>query len=146
MEIRGFIIKYSKRKAKKYRDEEKSLHKKVNDLQARSENNPHNKNIIFELQRARSCLKKIMLTKIKGAVLRSKVRWDEQGERNTKYFYSLEKRITILKQCQNSKMGEILTQKINSKSQKKQKSFMSHSTAPAISIPKMSVRYLIQKT
>ena len=33
MEIRGFTIKYSKRKAKKYRDEEKLLHKKVNDLQ-----------------------------------------------------------------------------------------------------------------
>jgi len=48
MEIRGFTIMYSKRKAKKYRDEEKSLHKKVNDLQARAENNPHNRNIILE--------------------------------------------------------------------------------------------------
>ena len=36
MEIRGFTIKYSKRKAKKNRDEEKLLHKKVNDLQTRS--------------------------------------------------------------------------------------------------------------
>ena len=58
MVIRGFTIKYSKRKAKKYRDEEKSLHKKVNDFQARAENNPHNRNIILELQRARYCLKK----------------------------------------------------------------------------------------
>ena len=57
MEIRGFTIKYSKRKAKKHRDEEKLLHKKVNDgLQARAENNPHNRNIILELQRARSQL------------------------------------------------------------------------------------------
>ena len=31
MEIRGFTIKYSKRKAKKHRDEEKLLDKKVND-------------------------------------------------------------------------------------------------------------------
>ena len=63
MDIRGFTIMYSKRKAKKYRDEEKLLHKKVNDLQARAENNPHNKNILLELQRARSdsSLKKIML-------------------------------------------------------------------------------------
>ena len=92
MEIRGFTIMYSKRKAKKYQDEEKSLHKKVNDLQARAENNPHNRNIILELQRARSCLKRVMLTKTKCAILRSKVRWHEEGERNTKYFYSLEKR------------------------------------------------------
>ena len=55
MEIRRFTIKYSKRKAKKYRDEEKLLHKKGNDLEARAENN---RNILLELQRAKSRLKK----------------------------------------------------------------------------------------
>ena len=93
MEIRGFKIKYSRRKAKKHRDEEKLLHKKGNDLQARAENNPHNRNNLLELQRAGSQLKKVMLTQTKGAILRSKVlvRWHEEGERNAKYFYSLEK-------------------------------------------------------
>ena len=33
-----------------------------------------------------------MLIKTKGAILRSMVRWHEEGKRNTKYFYSLEKR------------------------------------------------------
>ena len=42
--------------------------KKVNDLQARAENNAHNRNILLKLQRAR---KKIMLTKTKGVILRS---------------------------------------------------------------------------
>ena len=37
------------RKAKKYRDEEKLRHKKVNEPQARAENNPHNRNILLEL-------------------------------------------------------------------------------------------------
>ena len=37
MEIRGFTLQYSKRKAKKYRDEENSLYKKVKDLQANAE-------------------------------------------------------------------------------------------------------------
>ena len=67
MEIRGFTIKYSKQKVKKFPDEEILLHKKVNDLQARAENNPHNRNILIELQCTRSHLKKIMLTKTKGA-------------------------------------------------------------------------------
>ena len=58
MEIRGFTIKYSKRKAKKHRDEEIILHKKVNDLQARAENNPHNRNILLDLQRAKSQFQK----------------------------------------------------------------------------------------
>ena len=63
MEIRGFTIKYSRRKANKYRDDEKLLHKKVNDLQARAENNPHNRNIFLELQHARAHLKKkVILT------------------------------------------------------------------------------------
>ena len=103
MEIRGFTIKYSKRKAKKHRDEEKLLHKKVNDLQARAENNPHNRNILLELKRARSQLKKIMLTKTNGAILRSKVRWHE---RNTKYFYSLGKRHYDIKIVSKLRVGE----------------------------------------
>ena len=106
MEIRGFTIKYSKRIAKKHRDEEKVLHKKLNDLQARAENNPHDRNILLELQRARSHLKKIMLTKTKGAILRSKVRWHEEGERNTKYFYSLEKRHHDIKTVSKLKVGD----------------------------------------
>jgi len=66
-------VSFSK-KAKKYWDEEILLDKKVNDLQARAENNPYNRNIVFELQHARSRHKKIMLMKTKGAILRGKVR------------------------------------------------------------------------
>ena len=106
MEIRGFTIQYSKRKAKKNRDEEKLLHQKVNNLQTKAENNPHDRNIILELQRARSRLKKVMLIKTKGAILRSKVRWHEQGERNTKYFYGLEKRHHDIKTVSKLKVGE----------------------------------------
>ena len=97
---------YSKRKAKKFRDEEKLLHQKVNDLQVRANNNPHNRNIRLELQRATARLKKIMLTKTKGAILRSKVRWHEEGERNTKYFYSLEKRHHDIKTVSKLKVGD----------------------------------------
>ena len=106
MKIRGFTIMYSKRKAKKFRDEEKLLHQKVNDLQVRANNNPHNRNIRLELQRATARLKKIMLTKTKGAILRSKVRWHEEGERKTKYFYSLEKRHHDIKTVSKLKVGD----------------------------------------
>ena len=98
MEIRGFTLQYSKRKAKKHRDEEKSLYKKVNNLQANAEKNPHDKTAILELQLARARLRKITLLKTKGAILRSKARWHEEGERNTKYFFSLENAIMIIKQ------------------------------------------------
>jgi len=69
-----------------------------------------------------STLKRIMMYKTKGAILRSKVRWHAQGEQNTKYFYGLEKRnfnnktITRMKIGKNaftSNQFEILTKEKN---------------------------------
>ena len=37
-------------------------------------------------------LEKIIEHRTKGAILRSKSKWDNEGEKNTKYFLSLEKR------------------------------------------------------
>ena len=130
MVIRGFTIKYSKRKAKKYRDEEKSLHKKVNDFQARAENNPHNRNIILELQRARYCLKKnhVDENQRRNSKKQSEIAWDEERERNTKYFYSLEKRHHGIKTVSKLKVGG------NSYIEDQ---MSHHHTAAAISIPEM---------
>ena len=90
MEIRGFTVKYSKNKSR----ERKStfLQNRINELFKRAEAEPNNKHIICEIQSIRLRLKKIMQHKTKGAILRSKVRWYENGERNTRYFYNLEKR------------------------------------------------------
>ena len=91
MEIRGFTVKYSKQKAKAFKDREIALQEKINTLQAQAEKHPRNRSIILELQAQKSRLKRIMTHKTKGAILRSKVRWHEQGERNTNNFYGLEK-------------------------------------------------------
>jgi len=48
--------------------------------------------VVSELDNLKMDLDRLMEDKIQGTILRSKVRWYEQGERNTKYFYSLEKR------------------------------------------------------
>ena len=106
MEIRGFTVKYSKRKAKAFRDKDIALQEKLNALQAQAEKHPHNKSIIIELQAQKPRLKKIMTQKTKGAILRSKVRWHEQGERNTNYFHGLEKRNYNNKTITRSKVGE----------------------------------------
>ena len=50
------------------------------------------KKIIHELNSTKARLNKIIAYKTRGTILRSRARWHEQGERNTKYFYSLEKR------------------------------------------------------
>ena len=47
MEIRGFTVKYSKRKAKIAKSKEMALLEKVNELQAKAEETPHNRNMNF---------------------------------------------------------------------------------------------------
>ena len=50
------------------------------------------KKIIYELDSTKARLNKIMAYKTRGTILRSRARLHEQGERNSKYFYGLEKR------------------------------------------------------
>ena len=92
MEIRGFTVKYSKNQAKQRKSTESHLQKQINELYKKAEIQPNNKQIINEIHVARSRLKNTMQYKTKGTILRSKVRWHEYGERNTRYFYALEKR------------------------------------------------------
>ena len=91
MEIRGFTVKYSKIKAKMRKSEELILQNKVNELIQKSERNPGDKLLLNELYATKSRLQTIMRQKTKGAVIRSKALWHEQGDRNTRYFYNLEK-------------------------------------------------------
>ena len=92
MEMRGFITKYSKNKAKERQSTEINLQNQINKLYKKAEKQPNNKQIINEIYYARSHLKNITQLKTKGTILKSKVRWYEHGERNTRYFYGLEKR------------------------------------------------------
>ena len=105
MEIRGFTVKYSKIKAKKRKSEELILQCKVNELIQKSERNPGDKLLLNELYATKSRLQTIMRQKTKGAIIRSKALWHEQGERNTRYFYNLEKRNLNRKTVTKLKVG-----------------------------------------
>ena len=69
MEIRGFTVKYSKRKAKKRRDKEVLLQRNVNELQAQAEQYPRNKNTILELELTKSRLRRITTLRTKCIIL-----------------------------------------------------------------------------
>ena len=92
MEIRGFTIKYSKIKAKNKKNEEAALQNKVNELMQKCEQNPSDKRILNELYAAKLRLQKFMQQKTKGFILRSNACWHELGERNSRYFFNLERR------------------------------------------------------
>ena len=105
MEIRGFTIKYSKIKAKKRKTEEVILQHKANKLLQKSAKNPSDKQLLNELYATKSRLETIMRQKTKGVIIRSKARWREQGERNTRYFFNLEKRNQSRKAVTKLKVG-----------------------------------------
>ena len=80
MEIRGFTVKFSKTKARKRRDEESSLQKKIIELFIKAEKIKNNRQIICELNSTQARVEKIMALKTCCTILRSHTRWDEQGE------------------------------------------------------------------
>ena len=92
MEIRSFTVQYSKRRARSEKDEEKQLLVKLNDLQEKLCSSRNDHNLLNEYYTLKAKLDKLLNKKIKGTILRSKARWYENGEKNSKYFLNLEKR------------------------------------------------------
>ena len=80
-------ISYSSFKKKKERDKrENDLKNTLQKLQLGQVNNTE------ELNRVESELKKLWEDKIRGIIMRTKAKWNVEGERSSKYFCNLEKR------------------------------------------------------
>ncbi len=90
MEIRAFTIQFSKKKAISKRDEESALLSEMTKLQCKLQTE-YSDSPKSDLERIKSKLARIASVKTRGTIIRSRVRWYEHGERNSKYCYSLEK-------------------------------------------------------
>ena len=91
IEICAFTIAFSKKKAKRKCDEESILLLEMMTLQTKLWTS-YSDSLKAELERIKFKLSKIVGIKTRGTIVRSRVRWYEHGERNSKYFYNLEKR------------------------------------------------------
>ena len=91
MKIRTFSIRFAKEKAKRLRDEIKEINDEIQLCNNIFEQDPseHNHD---KLLMAKQKLESMNKVKTEGVLLRSKAKWVEHGERNTKYFLNLEKR------------------------------------------------------
>ena len=88
-------IKYSKEKRLQLRKRELTLQKELQDLDYKICNTDFemlDRNIFVEYEAAKEELKKIYEQKGKKAIFRSKVKWLEQGEKPTKYFFLIWRR------------------------------------------------------
>jgi len=95
MEIGIFTRSYCKKKSRQKRDEETELLATLTKLEQeidKTENETIRTRLIKQSESIKGNLDQILNEKVKGTILRSKVRWYEDGERNSKYFYNLEKR------------------------------------------------------
>lgn len=86
MEIRGKTISYSAYKKKQNQERENILIKDIQNL----ENSPDPDLELIETKREE--LENLRKEKLHGVIVRSRVRWAEEGEKPTRYFCSLESR------------------------------------------------------
>ena len=85
--IRQFSIKYSKNRCRERRNRETELSKKLMNLERNL-----NDNNIQEYENVKTELVDIENEKIQGQIVRSRIEWSEKGEKNTKFFFELEKK------------------------------------------------------
>ena len=93
--FKEFSIQYCCLQSKANKNELNNLEKQLDNLESKinlSVNQIDKVNIETEKNELRNKIDVIYLEKAKGAQVRSKVKWLEDGERNTKYFLSLEKK------------------------------------------------------
>lgn len=91
MMIRGETIQFSKRKARRVREEEAKIMKEITELENSFTKNGSGAHA-NKISLAQDKLERIRSPKIQGLITRSRVNWYDQGEKCTKYFLSLEKR------------------------------------------------------
>ena len=89
--VRNFTISYSKGKARSRHENAKQLEEKVNELEKKLTSNSSSE-LLEELQEAKGQLNDHYDYLTRGAILRSKCKWYEEGEKNSNYFLNLEKR------------------------------------------------------
>ena len=90
--IRQESISYSKLKAKERRSKMAVLESKLNDCQIMCDQDPSPENMnMFEVLKTEFDLQNDYITK--GAIIRTRATWYEQGEKSNKYFLKLENSI-----------------------------------------------------
>ena len=118
MELRAKTMSYSKKKRAEVKNREIFLQHNLDELDYKICNdadlNPH---ILDQYEAEKNELNSLYELKGKEAIFRSKVKWIEQGEKPTKYFFNLEKKNYVTKTLLQIKLdnGEITSdmKKIN---------------------------------
>ena len=102
-EIRKHAIAYSSKKKKVQNAVENDFLKQLNSVEIKLGNNHTDENML-EYEYIKNRLNEIEINKGKGAIIRSRAKWVENGEKPTRYFFDLEKRNSIKKHIRKLKL------------------------------------------
>ena len=92
MQIRASLIKYAKQLKAKQKRTEKTLETEILMLERKLENNIseiEKREIRMELEIKKQSPEQWINYKTQGSIIRSRTRWYNEGEKNTKYFFEL---------------------------------------------------------
>jgi exonuclease III len=91
LQVRGQSIKYGSQKKRSRDNILKALQRRLDSLEIRYNKNP-NEEVKINITLVNEDINNIVEEKTRGAIIRSKITWYEEGEKPTKYFLNLEKR------------------------------------------------------
>ena len=91
-----FTVKYARESSSEEKIIISQLSEKVNEYEANFPLEEHDFNLWME---TKSELEEKLIERVRGIMFRSKVKWYEEGEKNTRYFFSLEKARYNSKTC-----------------------------------------------
>ena len=109
--IRGETISYSSMKKRKSIETEKRIENEIIQLERQISLNQDEQNNLEQLEIKKAYLEEIRKQKIDDAILRSKLKWMEFGEKPSKFFLNLEKQNGVNKQIRKlvDDTGNIIT-------------------------------------
>ena len=93
-EIRKFSMSYCSQKKLDRQKEECTKKKELEQIEIELAAKPSIESML-KFERLKSDILDIETERINGAIIRSKVRWVEEGEKSTIFFFDLEKNITL---------------------------------------------------
>lgn len=91
LRIKETTLNYSRERAVKYRNKTLRLQAELNDIDILLAKNPDNSDSLKRREQLLINLELLEYNKTKSAQIRSKEKWISEGEKNTKFFLSLEK-------------------------------------------------------
>ena len=112
MQITASTIKYAKQQKAKQKRTEKTLETEILMLERKLEDNiskTEKREIRTKLEIKKQSLEQWINYKTQGSIIRSRTRWYNEGEKNSKYFFELEERHFNSKTIRNLKIDDNTT-------------------------------------